>query len=144
MLNASKNDYDWLGNGMYFWENNQQRALNFATDLKDNPSNKSVIQRSAVIGAIIDMGVCLDLTDASGIKLVLESYETLRSTCKFLGLEMPANKGTHFSNDLLLRNLDCAVIENLHIQRAKNNLRPFDSVKRCFCRGQPTIPKCGV
>lgn len=22
MLNASENDYDWLGKGFYFWENN--------------------------------------------------------------------------------------------------------------------------
>ena len=27
---ASKNAYDWLGSGMYFWENNYQRALDFA------------------------------------------------------------------------------------------------------------------
>ena len=23
----SKNKYDWLGHGMYFWENNQKRAM---------------------------------------------------------------------------------------------------------------------
>ena len=26
-LLASTNDYDWLGSGMYFWENNETRAL---------------------------------------------------------------------------------------------------------------------
>ncbi|WP_259698534.1 hypothetical protein [Pseudomonas brassicacearum] len=28
----STNDYDWLGRGAYFWENNPQRALSFATN----------------------------------------------------------------------------------------------------------------
>lgn len=28
-LNPSQNKYDWLGNGIYFWENNYERALDF-------------------------------------------------------------------------------------------------------------------
>ena len=27
VLRPSENDYDWLGNGIYFWENNNSRAL---------------------------------------------------------------------------------------------------------------------
>ena len=29
-LEPSNNDYDWLGGGVYFWENNLIRASNFA------------------------------------------------------------------------------------------------------------------
>jgi len=29
-LKLSKNDYDWLGNGIYFGENNPERALQYA------------------------------------------------------------------------------------------------------------------
>jgi len=29
-LTASQNNYDWLGHGIYFWENNPQRALDYA------------------------------------------------------------------------------------------------------------------
>ena len=32
-LVASKNDYDWLGKGVYFWENNEERALEWAAEL---------------------------------------------------------------------------------------------------------------
>ena len=32
-LIPSTNDYDWLGNGIYFWENNEARALQWATEL---------------------------------------------------------------------------------------------------------------
>ncbi len=31
-LRPSENDYDWLGHGVYFWENNEQRALQFAEE----------------------------------------------------------------------------------------------------------------
>ena len=27
VINPSNNEYDWLGNGAYFWENNQERAM---------------------------------------------------------------------------------------------------------------------
>ena len=29
-LKKSENEYDWLGNGIYFWENNYQRARDWA------------------------------------------------------------------------------------------------------------------
>ena len=37
LLRKSSNDYDWLGNGIYFWENNYDRALEYAQYIKDNP-----------------------------------------------------------------------------------------------------------
>jgi hypothetical protein len=35
-LRPSSNNYDWLGNGIYFWENNCKRALDFVKFLKNN------------------------------------------------------------------------------------------------------------
>ena len=61
-LLASANDYDWLGNGIYFWENNEDRAWQWAKQLSTRKS--SSVKEPAVIGAIIDLGYCLDLTDS--------------------------------------------------------------------------------
>jgi len=36
-LKASDNDYDWLGSGIYFWENSARRALDWANLVKANP-----------------------------------------------------------------------------------------------------------
>ncbi|MDE6753211.1 MAG: hypothetical protein K2J82_01210 [Muribaculaceae bacterium] len=33
-LVASNNSYDWLGSGIYFWENDPVRALEFAEEVK--------------------------------------------------------------------------------------------------------------
>ena len=55
-LNPSENKYDWLGNGIYFWENNHERALSFAKELRDNPRpGKTIIKKPAVLGAIINL-----------------------------------------------------------------------------------------
>jgi len=57
-----KNKYDWLDHGIYFWNNSPSRALEYATFLKDNPQrSKQKIEHPAVIGAVINLGVCLDL-----------------------------------------------------------------------------------
>ena len=58
-LKESTNDYDWLGSGIYFWENNEERAWQWAKELSKR-SNSS-IKTPAVIGAVIDLGYCFDL-----------------------------------------------------------------------------------
>jgi hypothetical protein len=140
-LNPSENLYDWLGNGMYFWENNQQRALEFAQELKD--TKRSKIKQPAVLGAIIDLGFCLDLLDTEYLKLLSNSHSTLLDSSILLEFEMPSNKSIGNSKDLLLRDLDRAVIENLHQQRALNNLTAFDSVRGVFIEGKPLYDGAG-
>ena len=53
-LLASTNDYDWLGNGIYFWGNNEERTWQWADDSAKRKS--SLVKEPAVIGAIIDLG----------------------------------------------------------------------------------------
>lgn len=53
-LEPSKNDYDWLGEGAYFWEHGLQRALEFAEEQKE----RGRIETPAVLGAYIHLGQC--------------------------------------------------------------------------------------
>lgn len=55
-LSSSRNDYDWLGNGIYFWEDSYQRAFQWARGSKR-------VSHPAVIGAVINLGHCLNLLD---------------------------------------------------------------------------------
>jgi hypothetical protein len=142
-LQPSTNDYDWLGHGIYFWENNHRRALDFATELKLRKGRKSKIRRPAAIGALLDAGYCLDLLDLAHIELVKQSYELFVETSKLLNLLIPANRDIKGSTDLLLRNLDCAVIQNLHMYRKQHNLQQFDSVRGAFIEGKPIYPNAG-
>ncbi len=140
-LLASTNDYDWLGNGIYFWENNEARALQWAEELAKRKS--SSVKTPAVIGAIIDMGYCLDLTDSLCLEELKIGYETLVAMSKETGMPMPKNVNLGNSTDLLLRKLDCAVIETMHKINKLANKRPYDSVKGVFWEGRPLYPNAG-
>ena len=86
----SKNDYDWLGPGIYFWEANPVRAKKFAEEIKDLDRGPD-ITTPAVVGAVIDLGLCLDLTTSAGVQQVRESYSTLVDVVDSAGYELPAN-----------------------------------------------------
>ncbi len=137
---ASDNDYDWLGHGMYFWEYNEQRALEFAIEQKNNPrAEGQTINTPAVLGAVLDLQHCLDLTDSKYLGFVKKSYDVLSDSYKLFGKDLPKNSSAKSSNDILLRRLDCAVIENLHSLMD----RPFDSVKGIFVEGEPLYEGAG-
>ncbi len=144
-LKASQNDYDWLGHGIYFWENNPRRALDYAKSLKQFPNrSKTRVNYPAVVGAVIDLGLCLNLLDAQFIRLMKESYKDLRIKHEQSGTELPVNKPVRGTKDLLLRHLDCAVIETLHSTRDVQKLTPFDSARGVFVEGPPVYPGAGI
>lgn len=140
-LTASTNDYDWLGNGIYFWENNEERALEWAKELSRR--GNSSIKHPAVIGAIIDLGYCFDLTDSAYLKELSKTYDVLVEICKSTGEPLPENKNVGMSTDLLLRKLDCAVIEMTHKLNRAANKRAYDSVRGVFWEGRPLYPNAG-
>jgi hypothetical protein len=132
----SKNNWDWLGHGMYFWENNPQRALDYAEIIKRNPHRcTSKIETPSVLGAIIDLGHCLDLLDSSFLNMVKEAYQYLELTYSKAKYEMPKNIPIENETDLLIRNLDCAVIEMLHKIYKEREKKKFDSVRSVFFEG---------
>lgn len=78
-LLESHNNYDWLGHGVYFWEASPERALEFASYLRDNPGrSKNPIHNPAVIGAVIDLGLCFDLLNYGMLQLLKTSYEIFK------------------------------------------------------------------
>ena len=143
-LNPSKNTYDWLGSGIYFWESSPSRALDYANALNERRKRtKQTLIKPAVIGAVIDLGHCLDLLEYQNLQLLKEGFELLQTTLEISGLAIPANKAVGQSDDLLLRDLDCAVIETLHDVRKEANLTPFDSVRGVFFEGDELYPGAG-
>ncbi|WP_343684366.1 hypothetical protein [Asticcacaulis sp.] len=129
---TSQNDYDWLGHGIYFWEANPRRGLEWAQETAARKA--SSIKNPAVIGAVIDLRFCLDLTTSSGILQIQSAYERLRSLYKILdlidGTQMPRNDTRRKRH-----NLDCAVVNLLHDAREQENLPAFDTVKGAFLEG---------
>ncbi|HEX5243849.1 MAG TPA: hypothetical protein VFW23_11355, partial [Tepidisphaeraceae bacterium] len=55
-VKSSQNDYDWLGDGAYFWEFNAQRAYEFAVETSARrTTGKKRINEPAVVVAVIDL-----------------------------------------------------------------------------------------
>jgi len=141
-LKSSKNEYDWLGHGIYFWENSDSRALEFAQSQKENPKKgKYPIDNPSVLGAVINLGYCIDLLDYSNLKLLKSAYEILKTSHN--SSNFPINKRNGKNRDLVLRNLDCAVIEMLHEIMRVEKKPDFDSVRGVFFEGEELYPDAG-
>ncbi len=139
-LTASENDYDWLGSGIYFWEGNPARALQFATERAEGGRNsKGDISELFVLGAIINLGRCLDLADSSAIAQVQDAYRTYQRLAKASGLPLPDNGKT-----LKARHLDCLVFNWLHLIREEEGLPSYDTVRGLFWEGVKIYPGAGV
>ena len=121
-MKHSQNDYDWLGHGAYFWENNPARALEYAKLLKNKPHRqRNIIKTPFVVGAIIDLGHCFNLLETDSLNYLKNGYEVLKQSQPN---EMPKNKAPFGTGDLLLHELDCAVIEILILKSRKENMIP--------------------
>jgi len=141
-LKRSVNNYDWLGHGSYFWENSPSRAMEFAVHLQKFPNHsKGKIEKPAVIGAVIDLGYCLDLLDFDNLQLLKKGYQMLQLTSDYVNF--PKNKSIGGIGDILLRELDCAVIEALHTFEEDSHQQPFDSIRGVFTEGKELYPNAG-
>jgi hypothetical protein len=129
-LRPSDNPWDWLGPGIYFWEDNPYRALSYAEDcaLYKQKFNGN-IKDPLVIGAIIELGNCLNLIEPNSINIIKEAYSILKSKAELAGSPLPVNKGPN-------RSLDCAVIKYLHDYNKQDNLRPYDTIRSPFHEGE--------
>jgi hypothetical protein len=145
-LRTSANDYDWLGSGAYFWENSPRRALQWAETLRDHPEcSQSEVTTPFVIGAIIQPGWTLDLTDAGCLQILRKAYDDMAESMFDSRIDLPRNeRGRTQDADLVKRTLDCAVINYLHLMRAERRRQPFDCVRGAFFEGGPLYPGAGV
>jgi len=133
----SDNNYDWLGPGIYLWEANPRRGLDYAKELLARTKG-SKIKKPAVVGAVIELRRCLDLTTLAGIEQVRIAHAELMKLINASGLEPPKNQP-----DGLRRNLDCAVIRHLHEIRKSQGQPAIDNVKGVFVEGAPIYETAG-
>lgn len=132
-LKRSENSYDWLGHGIYFWEQNFARAEEWARKRYGDDN-------AYVIGAVIDLGFCLNLTDSSSSGVLKAGYDALVNWYKVKGEPLPQNRPSQKTNDILLRDLDCAVIQSVHDVNKNQGVPAYDSVRGVFVEGGPPYP----
>lgn len=154
-LPPSDQAHDWLGRGLYFWEYGYDRALRWA-EAHAVRKNKTLAAGQApaepyVVGAVIQLGRCLDLADTHAIKLLGDWYQDLKRTYLEQNKALPANarKKDAPAPNGWLRYLDCAVI-NLgidNLERALSHIpgQPyFGTVRGVFIEGGPAFEGSGI
>lgn len=136
-LAFSHNPGDWLGHGVYFWEANPQRGLDWARRRAKRDGWSP--DEAAVVGAVVELGNCLDLLSEAGIEAVRLAYKSLQLSTRRSGSGMLRNSG---GPDRLMRRLDCAVIERLH-KIEKEAGRSFETVRGVFREGKAIYNSSG-
>lgn len=86
-----------------------------------------------VLGAIIDLGLCCDLTDSDSLSEVADAFELLRSALREQGADLKENVGN--TRERLLRRRDRAVIEFMHYSRTQSGLLSYDTMRAPFTEG---------
>ena len=130
-LRPSDNPWDWLGPGVYFWEQNPYRALEYAVEAaRKNQKFSGKIKTPFVIGAIIELGTCLNLVEPNSISIVKEAHANLLELVQDSGEQMPVNKGAN-------RRLDCAVIKYVHESNKRKGYLRYDTIRSPFQEGGP-------
>ncbi len=137
-LRPSNNAWDWLGEGIYFWEHGPKRALEFARW----KHRRGEIAEPFVLGAYIHLGRCFDLTDTFATRQLLGFYGQLAATFTARGQTLPTNRpGRAGDPDFIRRELDCAVL-NLGLTALAQASPPveFDTVRGVFVEGEEAYP----
>jgi hypothetical protein len=153
VIKISEKPFDWLGHGFYVWENNQERALQWAKTKEKNGG----IKKASVVGVVYVLGNCLDFTDSQYIDAIESYYNNLKDEFIKLGKSLPMNKDSEFDlfKDKLIRELDCMVIEYMHKKiseeitknikkKGHSELKYFDTARSIFTEGGPAFEGAGI
>jgi len=119
----SANAWDWLGEGIYFWEYAPFRAREWAEQLAPGDA--------AVIEGRIRLGRCLNLLDIEHSGPLRTVYEETAEALAARGEPVPVNtrRGAHF--------LDRSVIDTYCRLAARHTRSPYQTVRACFPEGEP-------
>jgi hypothetical protein len=120
----SRNEYDWLGDGAYFFEDGPLRALDWARERFGADA--------AVIGAEIDLSRCIDLLDTRWNAVVREAYDGLLAVLAGEGLPAPRQGTGAHRLDRAVINHAAGLLEQIGM--------PVRSVRASFREGDPLYP----
>lgn len=115
---ASKNDDDWLGHGVYFWEHAPQRAWEWARARWPN-------EEVAVLGSMIRLGRCFDLLEPANAELLVSFYRQMTSDLRLAGTSVPKNFNAK-------KRLDCAVFEYAAAAFEMQQQEQLDSIRAVY------------
>jgi hypothetical protein len=128
----SQNTYDWLGEGIYFWEGSRSRADSWAKELFGDQGD--------VLEVEIELGECLDLLENTYYNSIRGIFQNLRTVYQSQNWALPKNKKKKHSLDCLVINKFVNFMEKFEGQDGI----VFQTVRGLFEEGRPIFPGSAI
>ncbi|HEX8245400.1 MAG TPA: hypothetical protein VF541_17935 [Longimicrobium sp.] len=120
----SRNDWDWLGDGAYFFQDGRARAAEWARERFGN--------QAAVVGAEIELDGCIDLLDITWERVLANAHARYVEQLALTGAPLPAQtRGAHRLARHVLNYLAGRMAEDGMLVR---------TVRAAFAEGEPIYP----
>ena len=100
----SQNDYDWLGDGVYFFQDGSLRAWQWARERHGDDA--------AVIGADIRLVDCMDLLDVGRNRILSNAHGEYTRRLEEAGQAVPTQSGGAHPLDREVINYAVSVVED--------------------------------
>lgn len=120
---SSRNEWDWLGDGTYFWQDDFDRALEWARQLHG--------AGAVVVEVAIDLRDCMDLNSREWFNLLSDFGDEVIADMKASGITLPVQTGKRHTRDRLVINRLVDVLASEGI--------PIASVRKMFPEGNPAF-----
>jgi hypothetical protein len=128
-IQQSDHRYEWLGTGLYLWQDSPWRAQEWAIEHHGDDA--------AVVTARVSLDACLDLLNPRWQVLLADADAEFVLECLEEGREVPVNRGSGY------RARDCATI-NWFCDRATEEGAPIRSVRAIFEEGDPIFEASAI
>lgn len=125
----SEKQHDWLGHGIYFFEDAPRRARQWAID-------RHKIAIPTVIGVKLHLENCIDLLDIPWFETLRAAYEHLRARADAENLQLPSQAGK-------AHRLDCRVI-NHAVETLINGGGSIAAIRAAFSEGNAVYPESAI
>ena len=127
-FHLSRNEWDWLGDGVYFFQDAPHRAFEWARERYEN--------NAAVVGAEIRLVNCFDLLDTRWTKIYSGLYDQFAKYLRDAGLPRPRQTSGAHRLDRQLINYSIGVLAEQGITIA--------CVRSAFIEGSPVFPDSAI
>ncbi len=124
----SRNAYDWLGDGVYFFQDAPQRAWQWAVERYGNSA--------AMIGATIHLVDCIDLLDVGWYSVMSDTYNSYLRSHRNSGRTLPEQTTGAHRLDREVLNYTIGVLSEHGIK--------ISCVRAAFSEGRPVYPNSAI
>lgn len=125
---VSQNDYDWLGDGVYFFQDAPKRALIWAKERFG--------QNIAIVGADIKLESCIDLLDANWAEFLADVYDKYLERINQEGITLPHQSSGAHRLDRAILNFAVTILEQEGVY--------VKSIRAAFIEGGPIYPNSAL